>query len=288
MDERVTRSSREARASVAGASVAEASGADASVPVAVRDLTKSYGAVTAVDHISFELEPGTTVALLGGNGAGKTTTIAMLLGLVMPSSGEVRVFGDDISRNRGAVAQRMNFQSPYVDLPARLTVKQNLTVYAGLYGVGNVSERIAYIAEDLQIVPLLDRSTGKLSAGQKTRVGLAKALLNAPELLLLDEPTASLDPDTADWIRRKLKQYAESRGATLLFASHNMAEVERLAGRVILLDAGRIIEDGTPASLIATYGKETLEEVFLDVVRGRARQPLERPEGEALPARKAS
>ena len=288
MDERVTRSSREARPSVAGASVAEASVADASVPVAVRDLTKSYGAVTAVDHISFKLEPGTTVALLGGNGAGKTTTIAMLLGLVMPSSGEVRVFGDDISRNRGAVAQRMNFQSPYVDLPARLTVKQNLTVYAGLYGVGNVSERIAYIAEDLQIVPLLDRPTGKLSAGQKTRVGLAKALLNAPELLLLDEPTASLDPDTADWIRRKLKQYAESRGATLLFASHNMAEVERLAGRVILLDAGRIIEDGTPTTLIATYGKETLEEVFLDVVRGRARQPLERPEGEALPARKAS
>ncbi|MCJ7528563.1 MAG: ABC transporter ATP-binding protein, partial [Methyloceanibacter sp.] len=164
--------------------------------MAVRDLTKSYGAVTAVDHISFKLEQGTTVALLGGNGAGKTTTIAMLLGLVMPSSGEVRVFGDDISRNRGAVAQRMNFQSPYVDLPARLTVKQNLTVYAGLYGVGNVSERIAYIAEDLQIVPLLDRPTGKLSAGQKTRVGLAKALLNAPELLLLDEPTASLDPDT--------------------------------------------------------------------------------------------
>jgi len=286
MDERVTRSSREARASVAGACGGDV--ADASVPVAVRDLTKSYGAVTAVDHISFKLEQGTTVALLGGNGAGKTTTIAMLLGLVMPSSGEVRVFGEDISRNRGAVAQRMNFQSPYVDLPARLTVKQNLTVYAGLYGVGNVSERIAYIAEDLQIVPLLDRPTGKLSAGQKTRVGLAKALLNAPELLLLDEPTASLDPDTADWIRRKLKQYAESRGATLLFASHNMAEVERLAGRVILLDAGRIIEDGTPASLIATYGKETLEEVFLDVVRGRARQPLERPEGEALPARKAS
>jgi ABC-2 type transport system ATP-binding protein len=288
MDERVTRSSREARASVAGACGAEASVPDAGVPVAVRDLTKSYGAVTAVDHISFKLEQGTTVALLGGNGAGKTTTIAMLLGLVMPSSGEVRVFGDDISRNRGAVAQRMNFQSPYVDLPARLTVKQNLTIYAGLYGVGNVSERIAYIAEDLQIVPLLDRPAGKLSAGQKTRVGLAKALLNAPELLLLDEPTASLDPDTADWIRRKLKQYAETRGATLLFASHNMAEVERLAGRVILLDAGRIIEDGTPAALIATYGKATLEEVFLDVVRGRARQPLERPEGEALPARKAS
>jgi ABC-2 type transport system ATP-binding protein len=264
------------------------SAADASVPVAVRDLTKIYGAITAVDHISFTLDPGSTVALLGGNGAGKTTTIAMLLGLVMPTSGEVRVFGADISRNRGEVAHRLNFQSPYVDLPARLTVRQNLTVYAGLYGIANVAERVAYIAEDLQIKPLLDRPTGKLSAGQKTRVGLAKALLNAPELLLLDEPTASLDPDTADWIRRKLKDYAQGRGATLLLASHNMAEVERLADRVILLDAGRIMEDETPAALIATFGKETLEEVFLDVVRGRARQPLERPEDEALPARKAS
>jgi len=258
------------------------------VPVAVRDLTKVYGTVTAVNHITFSLKPRTTVALLGGNGAGKTTTIAMLLGLVMPSSGEVRVFGADMSRDRGSVAHRLNFQSPYVDLPARLTVKQNLTVYAGLYGIGNPAERIAHIALDLQIEELLDRPTGKLSAGQKTRVGLAKALLNAPELLLLDEPTASLDPDTADWIRWKLKHYAESRGATLLFASHNMAEVERLADRVILLDAGRIIEDGTPAQLIETYGKATLEEVFLDVVRGRAREPLQRPEDEVLPARKAS
>jgi ABC-2 type transport system ATP-binding protein len=257
-------------------------------PVAVRDLTKTYGAVTAVDHISFSLEQATTVALLGGNGAGKTTTIAMLLGLVMPTAGEVRVFGADMSRDRSAVAHRINFQSPYVDLPARLTVKQNLAVYAKLYGIGNVAERIGFVAHDLQIEQLLDRPTGKLSAGQKTRVGLAKALLNAPELLLLDEPTASLDPDTADWIRQKLKQYAKSRGATLLFASHNMAEVERLADRVILLDAGRIIEDGTPRDLIETYGKVTLEEVFLDVVRGRAREPLQRPEDEVLPARKAS
>jgi ABC-2 type transport system ATP-binding protein len=257
---------------------------EAAVPAAVRDLTKIYGTITAVDHISFTLEQGTTVALLGGNGAGKTTTIAMLLGLVMPSSGEVRVFGADMSKNRGAVAHRLNFQSPYVDLPARLTVRQNLTVYAGLYGIANAGERIAYIAEDLQIGPLLDRPTGKLSAGQKTRVGLAKALLNAPDLLLLDEPTASLDPDTADWIRRKLRQYAES-GATLLLASHNMAEVERLADRVILLHQGRIIEDGTPSALIATYGRETLEEVFLDVVRGRAKHASERDEA---PARKAS
>jgi ABC-2 type transport system ATP-binding protein len=267
MDERVDGFGKQAGAGLAGDGAAEAS-----VPVAVRDLTKVYGPVTAVDHISFKLEQGTTVTLLGGNGAGKTTTIAMLLGLVMPSSGEVRVFGADVSRNRGAVAHRLNFQSPYVDLPARLTVRQNLSVYAGLYGIANRPERIAYIAEDLQIEPMLDRETGKLSAGQKTRVGLAKALLNAPELLLLDEPTASLDPDTADWIRRKLKDYARSRGATLLLASHNMTEVERLADRVILLDAGRIIEDETPKALIATFGRNTLEEVFLDVVRGHARR----------------
>ena len=212
----------------------------------------------------------------------------MLLGLVVPSSGEVRVFGADVSRNRGAVAHRLNFQSPYVDLPARLTVRQNLTVYAGLYGIANAADRIAFIAEDLQIEPLLDRPTGKLSAGQKTRVGLAKALLNAPDLLLLDEPTASLDPDTADWVRRKLRNYAETRAATLLIASHNMAEVERLADRVILLHQGRIIEDETPAKLIATYGRGTLEEVFLDVVRGRAKQPAETDDKRTPPARKAS
>ena len=283
MNERISGSSHQA-----GASVAEASAPDANVPVAVRDLTKVYGTITAVDHISFKLRQGATVALLGGNGAGKTTTIAMLLGLVMPTSGEVRVFGADMSKNRGAVAYRLNFQSPYVDLPARLTVRQNLTVYAGLYGIANAAERIAYIAEDLHIEPLLDRPTGKLSAGQKTRVGLAKALLNAPELLLLDEPTASLDPDTADWIRRKLREYAETRGATLLLASHNMAEVERLADRVILLHQGRIIEDETPAALIATYGRDTLEQVFLDVVRGRGKHAPEPADRGAASARKAS
>jgi ABC-2 type transport system ATP-binding protein len=261
--------------------------AGTAVPAEVRDLTKVYGAVAAVDRISFTLAKGTTVALLGGNGAGKTTTIAMLLGLVVPSAGEVRVFGEDMSRNRGAVANRMNFQSPYVDLPARLCVHENLTVYAGLYGIANAAERIAYIAEDLQITPLLDRPTGKLSAGQKTRVGLAKALLNAPALLLLDEPTASLDPDTADWVRQKLRDYG-TRGATLLIASHNMAEVERLADRVILLDQGRIIEDETPSALIATYGRETLEEVFLDVVRGRSRGASGAVDRGALPERRAS
>jgi ABC-2 type transport system ATP-binding protein len=283
MDERVVNSGREPRASFA-----DIGSVDANMPVSVRDLTKVYGTVTAVDHISFTLAPATTVALLGGNGAGKTTTIAMLLGLIVPTSGEVRVFGADMSTRRGEVAHRLNFQSPYVDLPSRLTVRQNLTVYARLYGIANAVERIAYVAQDLQIEPLLDRETGKLSAGQKTRVGLAKAFLNAPELLLLDEPTASLDPDTADWIRRKLRDYARDRGATLLLASHNMAEVERLADRVILLDQGRIIEDETPRDLIETFGRKTLEEVFLDVVRGRARQPAERPESEIAPARKAS
>jgi ABC-2 type transport system ATP-binding protein len=261
-----------------------AGGSDfAQAPVVVRGLVKRYGAVTAVDHISFTIDAGTTVALLGGNGAGKTTTIAMLLGLIEPSAGEVRVFGADMSRNRYDVAQRINFQSPYVDLPARLTVKQNLTVYAGLYGIANAQERIASVAAHLQVDTLLDRPTGKLSAGQKTRVGLAKALLNAPELLLLDEPTASLDPDTADWIRHKLKDYARERNATLLIASHNMAEVERLADRVIVLQAGRIIEDETPRALIENYGRETLEDVFLDVVRGRTAQKLA-----AEPDRKAS
>jgi ABC-2 type transport system ATP-binding protein len=262
MDERVTTSQ----------DLAETVPVAETIPVAVKDLTKVYGTVTAVNDITFSLKPRSTVALLGGNGAGKTTTIAMLLGLVMPTSGEVRVFGADMARNRYQVAQRINFQSPYVDLPMRLTVRQNLTVYAGLYGVANEAERIAFLAEDLQIEDLLDRGTGKLSAGQKTRVGLAKALLNSPELLLLDEPTASLDPDTADWVRQKLKDYADSRRATILFASHNMAEVERLADRVILLDAGRILEDDAPSVLIEAYGRETLEEVFLDVVRGRAQR----------------
>jgi ABC-2 type transport system ATP-binding protein len=245
-------------------------------PVVVRGLTKRFGSVTAVDHLDFTVEAGSTVALLGGNGAGKTTTIAMLLGLIRPSAGTVRVFGADITSNRYAVAQRMNFQSPYVDLPQRLTVRQNLMVYAGLYGIANARERLAGVAAQLQIDALLDRPTGKLSAGQKTRVGLAKALLNAPELLLLDEPTASLDPDTADWVRQTIKGYASARGATLLIASHNMAEVERLADRVILLHAGRIVEDEPPAALIAAYGRETLEDVFLDVVRGRTAADLSR------------
>ncbi len=236
-------------------------------PVEVRDLRKVYRDVAAVDGISFTLRDGSVTALLGGNGAGKTTTISMLMGLVIPTSGEALVFGTDMARERHAVLHRMTFESPYVDVPMRLTVRQNLEIFARLYGVRNLKDRVAAIATDLRLTDLLDRRYGNLSAGQKTRVSLAKALLNEPELLLLDEPTASLDPDTADWVRSKLQSYCKERRATLVLASHNMAEVERLADRVIMLEKGRIIADETPAELIQRFGRETLEEVFLDIAR---------------------
>jgi ABC-2 type transport system ATP-binding protein len=236
-------------------------------PVEVRDLRKVYGEVTAVDGISFTLSDGSITALLGGNGAGKTTTISMLMGLVIPTSGQARVFGADMARERHAVLHRMNFESPYVDVPMRLTVRQNLEIFGRLYGVRDLKGRVVGIATDLRLTDLLDRRYGKLSAGQKTRVSLAKALLNEPELLLLDEPTASLDPDTADWVRSKLETYCREQRATLVLASHNMAEVERLATRVIMLENGRIIADETPAELIKRFGRETLEEVFLAIAR---------------------
>jgi ABC-2 type transport system ATP-binding protein len=236
-------------------------------PVAVRGLRKVYRDVAAVDGIDFCLEPGSITALLGGNGAGKTTTISMLMGLVVPTSGEARVFGADMARERHKVLHRMNFESPYVDVPMRLTVRQNLDVFARLYGVRERRGRIAEAAEEFRLDELLDRPYGKLSAGQKTRVSLAKALLNEPELLLLDEPTASLDPDTADWVRSKLERYCRSRSATVVLASHNMAEVERLADRVLMLEKGRIIADETPAALIARFGRANLEEVFLAIAR---------------------
>jgi ABC-2 type transport system ATP-binding protein len=247
---------------------------DARTTPAVRAdrLVKVYKTSTAVDGISFTLAPGTITGLLGGNGAGKTTTIAMLMGLVTPTSGTVRVFGAEMPRERYRVLGRMNFESPYVEMPMRLTIRQNLTVFGMLYGVDNLKERISEIAAQLELTDLLDRPTGKLSAGQKTRVSLAKALINAPDLLLLDEPTASLDPDTADWVRAHIERYREQRGATLLIASHNMAEVERLCERVIFLKRGKIEDDDTPAGLLARYGRGTLEEVFLDVARGRERE----------------
>jgi len=237
--------------------------------ISVEGLVKEYKTGVAVAGISFALPRGSTTALLGGNGAGKTTTIAMLMGLVLPSAGSVRVLGADMVRHRHRVLHRMNFESPYVEMPMRLTVHQNLTVFGRLYGVEALDRRIVDLAEALDLTDLLDRPTGKLSAGQKTRVSLAKALLNHPEVLLLDEPTASLDPDTADWVRSRLETYRQERGATLLIASHNMNEVERLCDRVIIMKRGRIEDDDAPDRLLERYGRETLEEVFLDVARGR-------------------
>jgi ABC-2 type transport system ATP-binding protein len=238
--------------------------------VAVDALVKRYKGVAAVDGISFRLDTGSITGLLGGNGAGKTTTIAMIMGLVTPSSGAVTVLGANMPKERYQVLHRMNFESPYVDMPMRLTVRQNLTVFAQLYGVRDIAGRIGSLAAELDLTEFLDRPAGKLSAGQKTRVSLAKALLNRPEVLLLDEPTASLDPDTADWVRAHLERYRREYNATILLASHNMTEVERLCSRVIIMKKGRIEDDDTPLRLLARYGRATLEDVFLDVVRGRA------------------
>jgi ABC-2 type transport system ATP-binding protein len=237
--------------------------------LAVSNLVKHYPGGIAVDGISFAIEPGSIIGLLGGNGAGKTTTIAMIMGLVAPTSGSVRILGHDMPRERYHILHRMNFESPYVEMPHRLTVRQNLSVFARLYGVVDREARITALAEELDLTELLDRPTGKLSAGQKTRVSLAKALINAPEVLLLDEPTASLDPDTADWVRTHLEHYTAERRATMLLASHNMNEVERLCDRVIMMKRGVIVDDDTPARLLARYGRNNLEEVFLDVARGR-------------------
>ena len=242
------------------------------MPAAIeaRFLAKRFGATRAVDAISFEIAVGSVTGLLGGNGAGKTTTIGMIMGLTLPSAGEVRALGVDMARDRYRALGRMNFESPYVDMPHRLTVRQNLGVFGRLYGVENLSRRIDELAESLALGVFLDRPAGSLSAGQKTRVALAKALINEPEVLLLDEPTASLDPDTADWVRGRLEAFRRDRGATILLASHNMAEVERLCGRVLMLKQGRIVDDGSPDELIARYGRSSLEEVFLDVARAPA------------------
>lgn len=237
--------------------------------IAVDRLAKIYRTTRAVDGISFAIAPGSIVGLLGGNGAGKTTTIAMILGLVSPTSGSVRVLGCEMPRRRYQVLHRMNFESPYVDMPMRLTVRQNLTVFARLYGVDDVAGRIGELAGEFDLIDLLDRQTGKLSAGQKTRVSVAKALINYPDVLLLDEPTASLDPDTADWVRGRLEDYRRAQDATLLIASHNMAEVERMCERVIIMKRGRIEDDDPPEVLLARYGRSNLEDVFLDVARGR-------------------
>ena len=249
-----------------GMAAADPSG---SAAIEVAHLTKLYKKTRAVDDVSFRIARGSVTGLLGGNGAGKTTTIAMIMGLVLPTSGRIQVLGRVMPEQSAEVLGRMNFESPYVDMPMRLTVRQNLTTFGRLYAVENLPARIANLAADLDLGDFLDRANGKLSAGQKTRVALAKALINQPELLLLDEPTASLDPDTADWIRRHLETYRKTHGATILLASHNMLEVERLCDRVIIMKRGRVEDDDSPDKIMARYNRATLEEVFLDVARGR-------------------
>jgi len=246
--------------------------------VEVERLSKRYGETRALQEVSFRVRKGAIVALLGANGAGKTTTLAILLGLLTPSGGRVRVLGEDMLRQRHRALPRMNFFSPYVDLPQRLSVRENLEIYARLYGVAERRRRIEELSAELELDEHLPRPYGALSAGQKTRAALAKALLNEPELLLLDEPTASLDPDAADRIRGGLLRYRNDRGATILLASHNTTEVERLCDDAIIMRAGRVFAQGAPERLIARRGCRDLEQLFLDIVR----------RGEALPGASAA
>jgi len=237
----------------------------------IRNLVKKYDNTLAVNDISFEVKQGEIVALLGGNGAGKTTTIAMILGLLLPTSGSIDLFGKKQEAHLNQLLHQMNFSSPYLELPHRLTIRQNLNVYALLYNLKNVKARIDELAEDLQLKDLLDRNYGSLSAGQKTRAMLAKSLINTPQFLLLDEPSASLDPDTGDWIRTLLKNYQQKSGASILFASHNMGEVERLADNVLMMQQGKIVEQGSPKHLLQKYNAKDLEVMFLEISRKGAR-----------------
>jgi ABC-2 type transport system ATP-binding protein len=235
----------------------------------VEQLTKRFvpEGAPAVDAIGFQVPAGRICGLLGGNGAGKTTTISMLLGILVPTSGRVELLGHDMLQHRFRALPAINFSSPYVDLPGRLTVRENLTVFGRLYGVRDLAKRIAELADELDFAALLDRKTGSLSSGQKTRAALAKALINRPALLLLDEPTASLDPDTADRVRAHLESYAKREGAAILLASHNMGEVERLCDDVLMMKGGRIVDQGSPGALVARYGRADMEQVFLDIAR---------------------
>jgi ABC-2 type transport system ATP-binding protein len=240
---------------------------DVCYSIRTKDLRKVFDETVAVERLTLSVAEGSITALLGGNGAGKSTTMGMLLGLLEPTSGSIEMLGHDLRRERNRIAPFVNFSSPYVDLPNRLTIRQNLTVYGHLYNVPRLRERINELAARLQVDGLLDRRHGSLSAGQRTRASLAKSLLNKPRLLLLDEPTASLDPDTADWVRGLLMDYCEETGATIFMASHNMFEVERMCDNVIVMKSGAIVAQGTPLELLARFDCENLEEVFIDIAR---------------------
>jgi len=235
----------------------------------VKNLVKKFKSMVAVNNISFEIEKNNTLGLLGPNGCGKTTSIGMMLGLITPTKGEI--FVDNIklnSKNRIKLLSLMNFASPYIELPKKLTVRQNLEVYARLYGISEKVERIEELIEDLNLGNFINKNTGELSSGQKNRVSLAKSLINKPKLLFLDEPTASLDPDVGDFVREYLEKYKKKNELTMLLASHNMKEVERLCGKIIMMKQGKIVDEGTCEELINKHGRKNLEDTFLKIARG--------------------
>ena len=237
--------------------------------IEINNLNKNYNNILAVKDLNFKINKGSIVGLLGPNGCGKTTTIGMMLGLIKPSSGSVIINGKNIENenNRTKILEKVNFISPYVELPKKLTIEENLKVYGKMYGVNNLKEKIADLMEQLNLLEFKKRKTGELSSGQKNRVSLAKALINDPEILLLDEPTASLDPDVGDYIRTYIEDFASKKGTTILLASHNMNEVERLCSEVMMMMKGKIIDKGTCSSLINKHGRKNLEETFLKIVR---------------------
>ena len=235
--------------------------------IEVNNLAKQFKNALAVNNISFKINKGTIIGLLGPNGCGKSTTIGMMLGLIKPTSGTVVINGQNIENNRTSLLEKMNFISPYIELPKKLTVEENLKVYGRLYGVKNLEGKISEIMEKLNLTEFKKRKTGELSSGQKNRVSLAKALVNDPEILFLDEPTASLDPDVGDNIRTFIEDFASKKGATILLASHNMNEVERLCHEVMMMKDGKIIDKGKSSDLINKHGRKNLEEVFLKIVR---------------------
>ncbi len=237
--------------------------------IKIENLEKKYGNFQAVKNLNFTIKPGSIVGLLGPNGCGKTTTIGMILGLIKPTNGKVLIKGKNVENesNRIEILEKMNFISPYVELPKKLTVKENLIIYGKMYEVINLTQKINTLIKDLNLDEFKNRKTGELSSGQKNRVSLAKSLINSPEILLLDEPTASLDPDTGDYIRTYIEDYASKNKTTILLASHNMNEVERLCSEVMMMKSGKIIDKGTCESLISKHGRKNLEQTFLKLVR---------------------
>tara|TARA_B100000767_G_scaffold79902_1_gene76716 strand:- start:514 stop:1248 length:735 start_codon:yes stop_codon:yes gene_type:complete len=236
----------------------------------IKNLVKKFNSTIAVNNISFEIEKNKTLGLLGPNGCGKTTSIGMMLGLITPTSGQIFINGINLEpKNRIELLRLMNFASPYVELPKKLTVKQNLEIYARLYGVKNITERITEMSEDLNLENFLNKKTGELSSGQKNRVSLAKSLINKPKLLFLDEPTASLDPDVGDFVREYLENYKKNNELTMLLASHNMKEVERLCNSIVMMKQGKIVDKGTCKNLINKHGRKNLEDTFLKIARSK-------------------